>query len=381
MKKKVLIIFICMLFNAYLFTQTFNLIGKRVTDGDTEEEKIEELRKKKNEIKKDKNKILRIVKAFTKIENEDLFDREFANLKKNKELLEKLNELYLAKDIDKFNTIKDNFSKLVRKYFENIEEVSKVRVELKNIRDQKKGSIALPFGASGAKALSEEKNDSSAGVGLGLQYSKEDSFFLSIMFNYAGEMKLENVKSSFGTFILNPYSEGTSFIFSGSQHLIRNKRLAIAFRLSITPTLWSVTKDSETIENEGVIFYIVPSIQFISKTHRFSGNSDGGTGNFFQWGFEVGPSLRFIAGDLGHLASEDFLKSTDVLGTDRAFYLGIETTFFLRLNSLRPYVRVSFIGKMKPKGATDRVEINGLTGIQVLFGVDVLSAFFKSTLN
>jgi hypothetical protein len=55
--------------------------------------------------------------------------------------------------------------------------------------------------------------------------------------------------------------------------------------------------------------------------------------------------------------------------------LGVEIEFFVRLNSFRPFVRFSRFT------LPNRTDISGFSGTQALFGVDVLSAIFKKSLE
>ena len=64
-----------------------------------------------------------------------------------------------------------------------------------------------------------------------------------------------------------------------------------------------------------------------------------------------------------------------LLGTNRNHYTGVELTFFVRLNQFKPYVRYSHFSA--PHGT----DINGFTGSQFVFGVDVLSPLFQTVLS
>jgi hypothetical protein len=127
----------------------------------------------------------------------------------------------------------------------------------------------------------------------------------------------------------------------------------------------------------GTVGYLTPEFLLTSKTYIQESASTSGQGNQYQFGVGVGPSWRLIGGDLAQgrsTATTPTLRS-QLLGTDQTSFTGFEVTFFVRMNQFKPYVRYSHFS------APNKINILGLTGSQFVFGVDVLSAIYQTTLG
>jgi hypothetical protein len=114
---------------------------------------------------------------------------------------------------------------------------------------------------------------------------------------------------------------------------------------------------------------MTPALLLTSKTYVV----DIDKNNTVQFGLSVGPTFRYIAGDLGQNTNIALRQQT--LGTKKKSYTGPEVEFFVRLNQFQPYVRVSHFSSPKEG------DILGFSGTQVVFGVNVLSAIFQTTLS
>ncbi len=221
--------------------------------------------------------------------------------------------------------------------------------------------IAFPAGA--AAKLNTDTGDGAANALLGFQTWKEDTWFFSVFSSQAAEGKTISSQSEFGSFLLDPTSNGTSFYFSGNYTW---KKGAFLFgpnaRIGGSSTAWEATVSGTPQTVSGVVLYFSPAVQFSSHTF-------GKPDNSFQIGGEFGWGWRVLANDLGQASA--FLAAPEVLGTAATNFNGFEGKLFFRANDLKPYMKVS--NYMKPNGQA----IPGLTGFQVSFGVEVLPAIYK----
>jgi opacity protein-like surface antigen len=221
--------------------------------------------------------------------------------------------------------------------------------------------IAIPAGA--AAKVNSDTGDGAANALLGFQYWKEDAWLLTVLASQAAEGKTISDRSQFGSFLLDPSSNGTSFYVSGNYtwHL---KSLLIGpnFRLGGSSTAWEATINGAKQSVGGVVLYFSPAMQISSPTF-------GKPDNSYQIGGEIGWGVRTIANDLGQ--AKTFLSAPEVLGTTSTSFHGFEGKVFFRVNELKPYMRVSHYAS--PNGQS----VPGLTDWQASFGVEVLSALFK----
>lgn len=222
--------------------------------------------------------------------------------------------------------------------------------------------FAIPGGASAGVSTNGGGNTDAAGL-LGFQVWQKDAYFTSVFFNYAGSPVVSGDQNTFGSFFLNPSSQGGSVLVSANVvFALKDKPVKIggALRGGGTLTKWQALHNGGTVTNDGLVIFLVPSLQILTKTF------DAGD-NEYQLGLEAGPGFRALG---GNLAQDDaFRKEDAVLGTDKAALLGAEFTFFARLNSIQPYFRFTYYGADK--------DVKGLTGLQGYMGVNILSAIFR----
>ena len=248
--------------------------------------------------------------------------------------------------------------------------------------DKEKTHLAVPGGA-GATVTST--GTAGAGPLIGFQVWKLDKYFASSFFSFSPPLTVSGQQREFGTFLLNPSGRGTSYAFIGnkmwgfypagqcanakSNCTVSNAHAfyGIGIRGGITNTTWQTESESEVQSVDGTVAYVAPEFVVTSKTYNQS------EGNQYQFGLGVGPSFRFIAGDLAQAQNDDFRKR--VLGTDQKSKAGVEITFFVRMNEFKPYVRFSHFSP------PNSVDVPGFSGSQFVFGVDVLSPIFKTTLG
>lgn len=92
----------------------------------------------------------------------------------------------------------------------------------------------------------------------------------------------------------------------------------------------------------------------------------------------MGPTFRFVGGDLGQISQNNFRLQT--LGTSKRAFSGSEFEFFVRENQFRPFVRFTYFPR--PAGMSGSpADIGGFSGTQFVFGVDVLSPIYQNTLS
>ena len=256
--------------------------------------------------------------------------------------------------------------------------------------------LAVPGGAGATAAAS---GSASAGAVLGFQVWQQDKFFLASFFTFAvpqtftgqppaAGQTISPQHGTFGSLLLNPPGQGTSYSFTGNYMLgwyptgglkcttACTVDKAIFFvggevRAGITNAAWTEAT-STPISLNSSIGYIVPEFLLTSKTYNYTGAKDSGQ-NQYQFGAAMGPSLRFIGGDIAQ--SENTAVRTTLLGTNKTSMAGLELTFFVRMNQFKPYVRFTHFAP--PYG----MNVPGFSGSQFVFGVDVLSPLFQATLS
>jgi hypothetical protein len=256
--------------------------------------------------------------------------------------------------------------------------------------------IAIPGGAG---ATVSGAGTAGAGPLIGFQVWQQDRFLLSSFFTFSAPQAISGSQHDFGAFLLNPPGQGTSYSFAGNKvwgcFPIRGCKkdeapIFVGFggRAGITNTTWKDGSGDAAQSIAGTVAYVTPTVLITSKTYATNapseGNNDSGgqnkasnnsqdDANQYQFGVSVGPSFRFIAGDLAQGTNESLRK--ELLGTAKKSMTGMEMEFFVRMNSFRPFVRYS---RFNLPGS---INIPGFSGSQVIFGVDVLSAIFKKTLQ
>ena len=249
--------------------------------------------------------------------------------------------------------------------------------------DPAKTQLAIPGGAG---AVVSSSGTAAAGPLIGFQVWQPDRFLVSSFFTFSPPQNLSGTQHDFGSFLLNPPGQGTSFSFAGNKvipicngsKILSCDRadgvffVGVAGRAGLSSTNWQTGSDSTAQSAQGTVAYLTPSFLLTSKTYSFT-DSEGGDKNEYQFGFSAGEGLRYITGDLGQSQNDALRKQ--LLGTTKKNFHGLELEFFVRMNSFKPYFRYSRF--LLPNG----VSVQGLSNGQVVFGVDVLSSIFQKTLN
>jgi hypothetical protein len=240
--------------------------------------------------------------------------------------------------------------------------------------------IAIPGGAG---ATVTGSGTAGAGPQLGFQVWHQDKYLLSSFFTFSAPQAISGQQHDFGAFLLNPPGQGTSYSFAGNKvqclpHFVHcdsgDRHDAVAFvgiagRLGLTQTSWQNGTTSTAPSVSGTVAYITPAFLATSKTYVIDPDKHDNV----QFGLSVGPTFRYIAGDLGQDTNQAFRLQT--LGTTKKSYTGLEVEFFVQLNQFQPYVRVSHFSPPKEG------DISGFSGTQVVFGVNVLSAIYQTAVG
>lgn len=227
-------------------------------------------------------------------------------------------------------------------------------------------NLAVPAGAS----ATTDFETTGAGATIGFQVWKEDRYLLGAFFSYAPSKRVAGTDRDFGSFLLNPPAEGTSMsVFGNKMWSVKVPVFSLmgaSGRAGVTSTAWEADIAGTKTAVDGFVSYF--NVSYLVTTNTYHADT---AGNKYQIGFEIGPTVRILGGDLGQ--NTDFRKSATVLGTDTGTFLGLDATFFVRLNAVQPYVRVSYV--------KNDVTIRGLTGFQAVFGVNALSAIFQTAIK
>ena len=241
--------------------------------------------------------------------------------------------------------------------------------------------IAIPGGAG---ATVSGTGTAGAGPLLGFQVWQQDSFLISSFFTFSAPQNVSGEQHDFGAFLLNPPGQGTSYSFAGNRvwkcfpvHGCSGKEktdapvfVGIGGRLGVTNTTWQTGSGSTAQNVSGTVAYFTPAVLVTSNTFITGENTDQ---NQYQFGISAGPAFRYIAGDLAQSSNDAFRQQT--LGATKKSFTGLEVEFFVRMNSFRPFVRFSRFD------VGNGTNIPGFSGVQAIFGVDVLSAIFKKSLE
>lgn len=238
--------------------------------------------------------------------------------------------------------------------------------------------IAIPGGAG---ATVSGSGTAGAGPLIGFQVWQQDSFLVSSFFTFSAPQSVSGQQHDFGSFLLNPPGQGTSYSFAGNRVWACfpiygcSKDNAPIFvgvggRIGVTNTSWQSGSGNATQTVSGTVAYFTPGILLTSKTYLAG---EGDEMNQYQFGLSAGPGFRYIAGDLAQTSNDTFRQQT--LGTTKKSMTGVEVEFFVRMNSFRPFVRFSRFA------LPNSTEVSGFSGTQAVFGVDVLSAIFKKSLD
>ena len=236
--------------------------------------------------------------------------------------------------------------------------------------------VAVPVAASSDLGGNGQK---SIAPTVGFQVWKKDRFFLGSFFSVAASDS--TVSEKHGSLLLNPPMTGRSFYVAGNCTLyptwcgkpgqVADSAVLVGIGgrwgttgadIQFTPTGGTATSRNAFATYQSV------TLQVLSKTMAIELKD---TTSEFQIGLEIGPTWRMLGGDFG----EDDAFRKQVLGTTKSSFVGLEATFFLRLNSVQPFARFSKFGR------PDGVVINGFTGRQIVWGVNVASALFQAAVK
>jgi hypothetical protein len=224
--------------------------------------------------------------------------------------------------------------------------------------------FSAPAGANAVRG-GEEDRASAAGI-IGAQLWKPNRYYALAAFNFADPGAIEGEEAAFGWFVLNPSLEQHSFHLEGNAALLGVGffRLGLYGRGGVSFAKMSAivpdgSPDGQLQSERGEVYYGSVGLQLATKEALVGDQAQ----NVYQAGFEVGPSGRVFSGDI---AQNDALRLA-AIGIDDTKFRGTEVTFFLRVNTVVPYVRFT---RMPDD------DVRSLSGPQTYLGLKVVGSMF-----
>lgn len=221
---------------------------------------------------------------------------------------------------------------------------------------------AIPAGATLGMDPSNSDNSSAQAL-LGFQYWEKNKYFISAFYSYAGTSITTGNQSNFGYHLLNPSTNGNAIYASGNYYFLPNIGLGVAGRIGAVYSVWGKEINSIDYQSNGLLIYAVPEISWCTANIPLGKNKD----NEFQIGIDVGPSIRWIIGNLAKPGG--FIEESEVLGISEKYFIGFEINAYFRLNSIQPYVRISYF-------KTDNY-IDSFSNWQGSIGINILTSIFR----
>jgi len=258
------------------------------------------------------------------------------------------------------------------------------------IAKEKSTTFAVPIGMDMQVVNGKLEDTRNASALLGIQFAKEEKFFLSAYLKTSLSDKIEGRDEVFGGFLLEPTRSGTAFVISGNWIHWDFRQgyvlVGLSGRFGVVSTHWEIAKDpvkkEETLPSgyDGNVVFADFAIMIASKTYEYS------DGKKFQIGVEIGVGIRIIGDDLGKsdqlyapgseaenkFAPESFRLDPRVLGSaQNIFWLFPQITVYTRLNNVCPYVKLAY------QDSDDN--IRGLSGLRAIFGVKLMTTAYNDT--
>lgn len=224
-----------------------------------------------------------------------------------------------------------------------------------------KTNMAVPVGASAAA----DDQDASGAAVLGFQVFKNGRYLASAFVN-VGSSRLVSSGEGTGATLRNPGNNGAG----GYLKLnwlpvgIGGARLGAAALLGAQAQDWEAPGVAGSPMG-GSMSYL--NLGVMLQSPIFTPSGAGMSGNSYSVGIIVGPTARWIGGDVTLPSGAAFREA--FLGTPETEFWGLDVTLFLTLNSAAPYVKITNFSKDD--------DIAGLSGTQLTVGVDVLAAAFQ----
>jgi hypothetical protein len=226
--------------------------------------------------------------------------------------------------------------------------------------------FAFPAGASGGVATSDT-DEGDAGALLGVQVWQPGTWFTSVLFNFGGAREVEGPQAAFGAYMLDPGSGGRSLNFALSRMLrgdgVKRSGVGVFGRGGASFTTWTDPTPATPSDADinGMVIFGTAGAQILSRTIEYDDTNE------YQFGTELGIALRALGGDL---AQTDAARA-ELFGSDKTTFISPEITVFARLNSIQPFLRITFFGAEN--------DVRAFTGAQGFLGVTVLSALFRGS--
>jgi len=211
----------------------------------------------------------------------------------------------------------------------------------------------LLYGIITADENVEESTSPGGSIGFNFQTNR---LATSLFFTYNGDktIDIDNL-SQFGAVLMNPYQGGQSISLSVMGNLDKeNSKYGFVTSFLAADNIWKIDENTEIEASP-----ILAKLGFFYFPFEFDFN------NNVNIGLELKYTHRAIYGDFGN--NDQVIDGTTI---KRIGYNGLEFSLNTYLNKVKLFFNFSV------NGAGD-VELPGLTGNQLTFGIDVLGDIFK----
>ena len=231
---------------------------------------------------------------------------------------------------------------------------------------------------AGSKALtSVGSGDTGASMLIGARQYHSNTM-RSLVMNLSDESAMN--ATQFGPQLLNPSVDSRGFQFRYSS-LCREKAYQLInpfidgpdgnidvpygyySRLGGSFSRWNGTVNGIDTSVGGQVLCGSMGFQWVSQSRPISLFADGSN---YAYGAELGITGRLLTGDV----AGNYTFRDQVFGNGRRSFLGIESSLFIKMNDLQPFVRVTYF----PRPSN---HIPGFTGVQLSMGVDALTILGK----
>ncbi len=236
--------------------------------------------------------------------------------------------------------------------------------------------FAIPVGSSVGSGGNDGGN-ADGSVQLGFQISKLGSFHAKIGFSLSERQELVQ-GSSVNNYLLNPGISSLGANAGLTWWMIRLPKAKDYVRIGpyVNGGISSLSyfNSDKSFNEGGSLMYGSLGISIISRPIRvpFGKEED----NVFQAGIDIGLTGRKLLGDITQSAQDSIRNQ--ILGFNDLSFGSLECTFFLRFNNVRPYFKITNFSFTDPK--MNNIDIKGLSGTRVFFGLEFLSSFFRDDL-
>jgi hypothetical protein len=221
------------------------------------------------------------------------------------------------------------------------------------------GTLGLP---------ANDANETGGAALFGIQYEKADTFLLSAIMNLGTGQTIKGAQSAFGAALVNPATDGRGFTGAATVAVPQLSRWGALFevggRVGVNGTNWERTVNGAPQTVSGGVIFFAPGVQIGTRSIEYKDD------NYFRLTLSAAYSMRTLWGDLAQRSADAFRRDPGVLGVSDTSFNGAEIAILMTLNDVQPFVRYSHFSVSR--------DISGFSGNQIVFGVNALTALFKT---